>query len=336
MPEYDVSTINYNGSILITNLLSGNNTNLVLSSFSNFNSTNTITDDSGQVTVGETAPLGDGRTVTILGSGTVQPGVTQLGLTVTTGPAVDVIIAQVGSQIVFIYPDGAPNLTGAALLIVNADAVGYDLGELTVLCFTRGTMIQTSEGLRPVEYLAPGDHVLTKDGGMKPIRWIGSSYVTAAGLQRSAKLRPIRIRAGALGPETPSADLVVSPQHRILVRSKIAQRMFGTNEVLVAAKQLLLLDGIDIAEDLDGVEYFHFLFDRHEVVTANGAEAESLFTGPEALKAVGPAAREEILALFPSLGDHDYAAVPARALASGRMARRLAVRHRQNAMTLVN
>lgn len=208
-------------------------------------------------------------------------------------------------------------------------------GQLAVVCFASGTLIETSDGRIAVEELAIGTTILTGNGPCE-IRWIGSVTLDAAKLAANPHLRPIRIRAGALGPETPSADLVVSPQHRILVRSKIAQRMFGTNEVLVAAKQLLLLDGIDIAEDLDEVEYFHFLFDRHEVVTANGAEAESLFTGPEALKAVGSAAREEILALFPSLADHDYAAVPARALASGRMARRLAVRHRQNAMTLVN
>jgi hypothetical protein len=226
-----------------------------------------------------------------------------------------------------------PLVTSAADAAVFTIAPGT--GELAVICFAAGTLIWTPFGELAVERLCAGDTVITRSGP-RPIRWIGFVTMDAAKLAANPHLRPIRIRAGALGPDTPSADLVVSPQHRILVRSKIAQRMFGTNEVLVAAKQLLLLDGIDIAEDLDEVEYFHFLFDRHEVVTANGAEAESLFTGPEALKAVGPAAREEILALFPSLAEHDYAAVPARALASGRMARRLAVRHRQNAMTLVN
>ena len=38
-----------------------------------------------------------------------------------------------------------------------------------------------------------------------------------------------------------AADLTVSPQHRVLVRSRTAQKVFGTDEVLVAAKQLLLL-----------------------------------------------------------------------------------------------
>ena len=128
----------------------------------------------------------------------------------------------------------------------------------------------------------------------------------------------------------PARDLLVSPQHRILVRSHIAQRMFGVDEVLIAAKQLLLLDGIDYVTDCDEVEYFHLLFERHEVIYSNGAATESLFTGPEALKAVDPAARAEILALFPELLATDRAWEPARRLGEGRRGRQLAKRHAEN------
>ena len=142
---------------------------------------------------------------------------------------------------------------------------------------------------------------------------------------------------GALGHNSPAEDLLVSPQHRILVRSRIAQRIFGTDEVLVAAKQLLQITGIDIETEATKVEYFHFLFDQHEIVFSNGAETESLYTGPEALKSLGPAACEELFTLFPELRDRDPAERPlgARMLASGRMARKLAVRHAQNLQPLV-
>ena len=143
-------------------------------------------------------------------------------------------------------------------------------------------------------------------------------------------MHPIRIRAGALGEGLPHADLIVSPQHRMLVRSKIALKMFGAMEVLVAAKQLCQIDGIDVAHDLAEVTYVHFLFDAHQIVLANGAESESLFTGPEALKSVGPAAAAEIFAIFPELASDGHAPVAARQLASGRMGRKLAVRHIQN------
>ncbi|MDO5620623.1 MAG: Hint domain-containing protein [Paracoccus sp. (in: a-proteobacteria)] len=202
-------------------------------------------------------------------------------------------------------------------------------------CFARGTLIETDRGAVAIEDLAEGDLVQTRDNGMQPIRWIGSRHLPEIALNLNEKLRPIRIKAGALGAGLPATDLLVSPQHRILVRSRIAQRMFGTDEVLIAAKQLCQIEGIDIATDLAEVEYFHMLFDRHEVVTSNGAETESLFTGPEALKAVGPAAREEIFAIFPELKDRDYTPVPARLLPSGRMGRKLAVRHAQNGKPLV-
>ncbi|SEO26980.1 Hint domain-containing protein [Paracoccus alcaliphilus] len=203
-------------------------------------------------------------------------------------------------------------------------------------CFTRGTMILTDAGLRAIEDLAEGDLVMTRDNGLQPVRWIGSVGVSADRLAAEPTLRPIRIAAGALGASTPAQDLLVSPQHRVLVRSRIAQRMFGTSEVLVAAKQLLTIEGVDIADAADGVEYFHMLFDRHEVVFSNGAETESLYTGAEALKAVGSAAKEEIFALFPELRDSDVAPQAARILASGRQGRKLAMRHLQNSRALVN
>ncbi|TRW96639.1 Hint domain-containing protein [Paracoccus sp. M683] len=204
-------------------------------------------------------------------------------------------------------------------------------------CFGRGTMIETEFGPMPVEDLRAGMRIWTRDNGLKPLLWIGSRHLGALHLKSYPNLHPIRISAGALGQHTPGRDLVVSPQHRILVRSKIAQRMFGTFEVLVAAKQLLQLDGIDIATDLEQVDYFHMLFDRHEIVVSDGAETESLYTGPEALKTVGPAAREEIFALFPDLRDRNpVTELPpaARPLPSGRMARKLAVRHKQHGKQL--
>ena len=204
-----------------------------------------------------------------------------------------------------------------------------------VMCFAAGTLIATADGPRPIEELKIGDLVETRDNGLQPIRWTGARHLSAAELEANPKLRPIRIRKGALGRGLPAADLVVSPQHRVLVRSRIAQRMFGADEVLVAAKQLCQIDGIEVAEDMASVAYHHIMFDRHEVVISNGAETESLFTGPEALRAVGPAAREEIFTLFPELATGDYTPEAARLLPSGRLGRKLAVRHLQNGIALV-
>lgn len=203
-----------------------------------------------------------------------------------------------------------------------------------VPCFTRGTMVATPHGLVAIETLKPGDLVLTRDHGAQPLRWVGSRRLDAVDLRHRPKLRPIRIRAGALAPSIPAEDLLVSPQHRMLVQSKIAQRMFGAPEVLAAAKQLLELDGVDIAEDVDSVEYFHILFDNHEVVTANGAESEALYLGPMALKAIGSVAAAEIMALFPELLEEGFVPVSARHLVPGRLARKLVARHIENGKPL--
>ena len=233
--------------------------------------------------------------------------------------------------------DPLSGITDLSQRVLDTAVVTLDYGPegTLVVCFARGTLIETDSGLRPIEQLSAGDRVVTRDSGIKEIRWIGVNHLSAAALARNANLRPIRIRAGALGDNVPARDLLVSPQHRVLVCSNVAQRMFGAREVLVAAKQLVVLDGIDVAHDVDSVDYFHFLLDQHEVVHANGAPSETLFTGPMALKAVGKAAREEIFALVPQLRDMEHAAVAARHLFSGRQARKLAMRHVQHDRPLV-
>lgn len=203
-----------------------------------------------------------------------------------------------------------------------------------VICFGADALIDTADGQTRAGDLRVGTAVRTRDAGLQPIRWIGRRRLSHTDLAAHPHLRPIRIRRGALGRSLPADDLIVSPQHRILVRSRIAQRIFDSAEVLVAAKQLCQIDGIDVARDLDGVTYVHFMFDAHQIVFANGAETESLHTGHEALKSVGPVALGEILAIFPELrGGSGHPA--ARTLSSGRMARKLAVRHVQNNRPLV-
>lgn len=213
--------------------------------------------------------------------------------------------------------------------------IDRELSEDEVVCFVAGTLIDTEHGPVAIENLTPGDLIWTKDDGFRPLRWIGSMTLTAEALARSPHLCPIRIRASALAPNIPSRDLLVSPQHRILVSSKIAVKMFGAIEVLIPAKQLLQVEGIDYALDLHEVTYFHMLFDGHQIVGSNGAETESLYTGPQALRSLSPAAREEILTLFPELKAYDYSPEFARPLPSGRQSRRLAQRHAAKGRDLV-
>jgi hypothetical protein len=202
-------------------------------------------------------------------------------------------------------------------------------------CFATGTLIDTPDGPRAVETFRAGDLVVTRDHGPQPLVWAGACRVDAARLDLQPNLRPIRIAAGALGPGQPARDLLLSPQHRVLVRSAIAERMFGSAEILVAAKHLVGLPGIDVCAPAEGFGYHHLLFSGHQVVRSEGAWTESLFLGPRAMLGLDPAARREVMTLFPGLAEAGTMPEPARRLLSGREGRKLAERHGRNGKPLV-
>ncbi|WP_170398848.1 Hint domain-containing protein [Ruegeria arenilitoris] len=204
-----------------------------------------------------------------------------------------------------------------------------------VPCFTRDTEILTRSGPVLVQDLCTGDMIETLGKGLQQIRWIGRRRFDLDGLKRNPKLYPIRILAGALGGGFPSRDLLVSRQHRMLVQSPIAQRMFDEREVLIPAIKLTALPGIFVDEDVTSVEYYHLLFDQHQIIFAEGAPTESLFTGPEALKTLSSEARREIFEIFPELIEKKLTLRPARYIPRGRQQSHLLERHRKNKKPLL-
>ncbi len=175
--------------------------------------------------------------------------------------------------------------------------------EDVIPCFTPGTLIGTPRGSIRVEALRVGDLVLTRDGGAQPLRWIGTRWLSAAALAAQPTLVPVRIAAGALGAGLPERDLLVSPQHRVLVSGPRTELCFGDDEVLVAAIHLVGLPGITRAGGA-GVQYLHLMFDRHEIIRSDGAWTESFQPGCRTLGGMDKAQRAEIAALFPDLEHH--------------------------------
>lgn len=206
---------------------------------------------------------------------------------------------------------------------------------ISAICFCAGTEIDTAQGPRAIETLVAGDLIRTLDHGLQPLRWIGSRTLDPAALTVAPHMLPVRIERDALGRGLPAQDLLVSPQHRLLMRSRIAERVSGAREVLIAAKHLVGLPGIEVLAAPGPVQYLHLLFDRHEVVFANGAEAESLYTGTQALRSLTRAARAEVLALFPELRAGLPVAPAARPFTDGRTGRKLSARHAKNGQPLV-
>lgn len=230
-----------------------------------------VTHINGQEVIpGDSVTLSSGHVITLTPAGTlsVVPPASQSGL---TGP----------ESVNFSYTaaDGA-GLTDLAFVTVTA-----------IPCFGKGTRISTASGPRAIESLRKGDMVHTRDHGLQPVRWIRSR--TVEGKDRFA---PIVFEAGALGDHD---RLVLSPQHRVLVRNAKADLLFGEPEVLVAAKDLVNGDSIHV-EERRKITYFHILFDRHQLVWSEGLLTESFLPGPY-LMGLDREIRNEIVSLFPQV-----------------------------------
>jgi hypothetical protein len=178
-------------------------------------------------------------------------------------------------------------------------------------CFTPGTLITTQRGELPVELISAGDRVVTRDNGIQTVRWVGKTQMFLHDFQSEPHLLPVFIQQGSLGKGLPERDMMVSPNHRLLVANDRTALYFDEHEVLVSAKHLVAGAGIQTVDSL-GTTYIHFMFDRHEVVLSNGAWTESFQPGDYTLKGMGNAQRGEIFDLFPELkteaGLEDYQA----------------------------
>lgn len=288
-------------------------------------------DDTITVGVGDTAEGGDDADTFVLDFGqTSSTGSTTIDVDGGTNGVDDdsLDLSGLGRFTRTETTDADGDSTSGTAIFDSGQIVNFTEIENLTVCFAEGTQIKAEDGVIPIEKLCVGDRLATRDHGLQTIRWIGKRVLGADALATHPNLQPIRITAGALGAGRPSRDLVVSPQHRIVVRSKIAVRMFDAEEVFVPAKHLLDLNGVSVATDITTVIYYHLLCDDHEIIEADGALAETLYTGTEAMKAMTPEAREEIALIF---GDHPLEDRPlALFCPKGKQAKRLVERHIKN------
>jgi len=214
----------------------------------------------------------------------------------------------------------APNINTP--IVTTDDSLGSS-GTTPPPCFTRKTLIRCATGEKPIEDLRVGDLVQTLSNGLQPIRWIGSVTFSGHDLIDSPRNRPIRIAAGALGHNIPHKDLLVSRQHRIVTNSNLTALQTGEWEVLIAAHRMIPLSRISLVQPKNGITYMHLLFDRHEVIFANGAAAESLYCGDQLSKMLPQTSLLEIEALGQVIGQH----APALAIPTGKEQKDLVLRH---------
>jgi hypothetical protein len=180
--------------------------------------------------------------------------------------------------------DGVPTLTiSAQQATADIDALNKITSPFQIGCFAEGTLIETETGPVAVEALATGDCVVTADGLIEPVAWVGSRAIDCRAHPRPETVWPARVAAGAFGPELPVRDLFLSPDHAVFV-----------NHVLIPVK--LLINGTSIVQvNWDRVRYFHVELPRHDVILAEGLPVESYLDTGDRAKFSGGA----VISLYP-------------------------------------
>ena len=167
-----------------------------------------------------------------------------------------------------------------------------------VACFTEGTLIETVDGPVAIENLQRGMLLKTLDNGDRPVRAVLRRTVNA-----TKDMAPVCITAGALDN---TRDLLVSPAHRMLISDWRAQMLFGADEVLVSACNLVRGDMI-YRSPRPTITYLHILMDSHEVIYAEGAATESFHLTQDEVQAAEDGTSErgdvahEVARVFPEL-----------------------------------
>jgi autotransporter passenger strand-loop-strand repeat protein len=241
----------------------------------------------------ETAATGGSISGITVNSGgeLVMSGGTASGVTLNQGASVDLatVAYATGDKAVVITSNGVERLvleTSAGTPVTNGSSVilsgSYTGAVFTVttdghgdalisepVCYLRGTRILTQSGERSIEELKIGDRVVTRFGGLRPIKWIGRSSYLADDVRHDRESIPVHIRTGALGDGLPARDLYISPGHSMLLG--------GT---LVLAKSLV--NGITVTQDWlpSTLDYFQVELDTHDCVRAEGAWSETFADGP--------------------------------------------------------
>ena len=158
-------------------------------------------------------------------------------------------------------------VANASVTVTQFDLNGgsiTDGGGNSVPCFMPGTRVRTPDGERAVESLSIGDLVLTAEGEARPVVWIGRATVSRV-FADPLRVLPIRIAAGALGENLPVRDLLLSPDHALLV-----------DGVLIQASALV--NGTTIRRDSDVptvFTYYHVELADHALILTEGVPAET-------------------------------------------------------------
>ena len=172
-----------------------------------------------------------------------------------------------GGNTVLSFTNGATPLGSLTLTgVYNTPTLAFDAGSGTIsdaACFVSGTLIETKAGPRAVETLAVGDLIVTRTGALRPIVWLGHRQIGSSQHPLEERLWPVRVRAGAFAECCPRRDLYLSPEHAVHHDGAL----FPIGD---------LVNNASIAQvPRTAVTYWHIELATHDVLLAEGLEAES-------------------------------------------------------------
>jgi hypothetical protein len=154
----------------------------------------------------------------------------------------------------------------------NTGTVDHNFDVESTVCFMPGTRILTPSGEVNVETLKKGDLVTTTDGRHVPVSWLGRQTVSRI-FADPMRVLPIRIKAGALAENAPSRDLLISPDHAILIDAMLVQA--GA-----------LVNGTSIVRESDVPTTFtlyHVEVDDHSLILADNVPSETFIDNVDRL-----------------------------------------------------
>lgn len=198
-----------------------------------------------------------------------------------------------GAPVAVISGDLPPQ--GCELWVVDHDITPETAVEPKAMVgFTQGTQILCEDGWHPVEQITEGMRVQTVDAGCQPVLWHGMQRISGARLRVMPAFAPVRLRGDALQSAVPEGELLVAPDHRILLRGPRARALFGCDETLAAARDLVDDRLIRVARGLREVRYHHLLLPGHQIIMANGVETESFLPSLDAVRGLDPESRRRL------------------------------------------
>ena len=137
-----------------------------------------------------------------------------------------------------------------------------------------GTLVLTQDGEIPVEYLTPGEQIITREAGYAPLlelRRVG--LIT----------RAVHVAREALGPQRPSSDLILPADQPLLLRGEAAQSRTGRPQALIRAGGLT--DGVSVCDlGLKRLKLYTLVFETRQVIYAGGLELSGAIPAGPAMR----------------------------------------------------